>query len=114
MTSSKMVSSSKHMSSFDLRNITHIQSVVVDDEQTVAKTMSGGDIQWTSKVRGQVEKGTGNTSYIDGLCWASVDTVGVLSMHALHIKVSKPAVPQYWVTLCNESNTGTGVMRRLR
>jgi ABC-type xylose transport system substrate-binding protein len=36
------------------------------------------------------------------------DTVGVLGMQALHVKVPKPAVPQYRVALGNEGNTVAG------
>jgi hypothetical protein len=32
----------------------------------------------------------------------------MLSMHASHIKLSKPAVPQYMVALGGESNTVAG------
>jgi hypothetical protein len=37
----------------------HVVCVVVDDEQAIAETMWGRDINWTQKVEGHVEKGTG-------------------------------------------------------
>jgi hypothetical protein len=37
----------------------HVMCVVVDDDQAVTEATWGGDIQWTPKVRGHVEKGTG-------------------------------------------------------
>jgi hypothetical protein len=40
--------------------------------------------------------------------------VGVLGLHALHVKVAEPAVPRYWVALGNGGNTWTGTMRRVR
>jgi hypothetical protein len=43
----------------------------------------------------------------------SWDTVGVLGLHALHIKVSELAVPQYRVAQGGEGNTRTGNMRRI-
>jgi hypothetical protein len=41
---------------------------------------------------------------------ASRDTVCMLGMHTLHVKVSKPTVPQYKVTLGSKGNTREGVM----
>jgi hypothetical protein len=38
----------------------------------------------------------------------------MLGMQALHIKVSKPAVPQYGVALGSEGNTGTALARAIR
>jgi hypothetical protein len=36
----------------------HVMCVVVDDEYAKAEAMWGGDIHWTPKIRGHVEKGT--------------------------------------------------------
>jgi hypothetical protein len=33
----------------------------------------------------------------------------MLGMHAMHIKMAKPAVPQYWVALGNEGNLGANI-----
>jgi hypothetical protein len=38
----------------------------------------------------------------------------MLSSHAVHVKVSKPAVPQYKVTLGNKGNSRIGVTRFFR
>jgi hypothetical protein len=38
----------------------------------------------------------------------------VLGLQDLHIKVAGPVVPQYWVALGSEGNTGTGTMRQVR
>jgi hypothetical protein len=38
---------------------THVVCVVVDDEQAITQSMRGGDIDWTPKVKGHVQKGTG-------------------------------------------------------
>jgi hypothetical protein len=37
----------------------HVVGVVVDDEQAVAETMWGGDIDRAPKINGQVEEGVG-------------------------------------------------------
>jgi hypothetical protein len=38
----------------------------------------------------------------------------VLGMKALHVKVSKPAVPHVWVALSSYNNTRVGTMSRIR
>jgi hypothetical protein len=38
----------------------------------------------------------------------------MMGMHALHVEVSKPAMPQYGVALGNEGNTRKGITRILR
>jgi hypothetical protein len=45
----------------------HGMGMVVDDEQAVAKSMWGGDINITPKVRGNVEKGTGKFRASNGV-----------------------------------------------
>jgi hypothetical protein len=38
----------------------------------------------------------------------------MLGLQALHVNVSKPAVPQYWIALGSKGNTRTRVTRFLR
>jgi hypothetical protein len=43
--------------------------MVVDDEQALAESMWGGDINKTPKVKGHVEKGTGWFRASSGVTW---------------------------------------------
>jgi hypothetical protein len=45
--------------------------MAVDDEQAVAEAMWGGDIDWTPKVKEQVEKRTGGFRASSGVAWCS-------------------------------------------
>jgi hypothetical protein len=49
----------------------HVVCMEVDDEQAVAETMLGGDINWTPKMRGEVEKGTGWFRASNSVAWCS-------------------------------------------
>jgi hypothetical protein len=49
----------------------HAMGVVVDDEQAVAEAMWGGDINWTLKVIGHVEKRTGGFRASGSVAWCN-------------------------------------------
>jgi hypothetical protein len=49
--------------------------VVVDDEHAIAEVMWGGDINWTPKVRGHVEEGTGEVRASSGVAWCCCSLV---------------------------------------
>jgi hypothetical protein len=38
----------------------------------------------------------------------------MLGMKALHVEVSEPAVPQYWVAMFSEGKTGVDTSRHIR
>jgi hypothetical protein len=49
----------------------HVMGMVVDDEQAIAEAMWGGHINWTPKVRGQVDKGTGGFCTCNNVTWCN-------------------------------------------
>jgi hypothetical protein len=49
--------------------------MVVDDEQAVAESMWGEDMNMTPKVRGRVEKGTGRFRASSGVAWCNIGLV---------------------------------------
>jgi hypothetical protein len=49
--------------------------MVVDDEQVIAESMWGGDINMAPKVREQVEKGTGWFRASSGVAWRNIGLV---------------------------------------
>jgi hypothetical protein len=49
----------------------HVMCVVVDDEHAIAEAMWGGDIHWSPKVIGEVDKGTGWFSACSRVAWCS-------------------------------------------
>jgi hypothetical protein len=53
----------------------HVVCMVVDDDQAIAEGMWGGDINWTPKIRGEVEKGTGRFCASSSVAWCSIGLV---------------------------------------
>jgi hypothetical protein len=49
----------------------HVMCGLVDDEHAVGEATWGGDIHWTPKVRGHVEKGTGWFHGSNSVAWCN-------------------------------------------